>query len=169
MGFLDFLKREKTEEKPEAKKAAPAPKPSPKPGRTAESLQAEQLRLLRGTAILNGERLKGLRPERIADDLKKIDRARGLADLELKLGNVPRPGPGKPRAGEEAREAPDPLRAEEEELTGGQERGGLSPSEQPVHAPEARRRAGEASKQMRRGVEERLHPETVHQHRDAFA
>ncbi|MCI5850987.1 MAG: hypothetical protein MR009_05465 [Sutterellaceae bacterium] len=85
MGFLDFLKREKTEEKPEAKKAAPAPKPSPKPGRTAESLQAEQLRLLRGTAILNGERLKGLRPERIADDLKKIDRARGLADLELKL------------------------------------------------------------------------------------
>ncbi len=87
MGFLDFLKREKAEEKPETKnEAAPAPKPGPKkPERTAESLQAEQLRLLRGTAILNGERLKGLRPERITDDLKKIDRARGLADLELKL------------------------------------------------------------------------------------
>lgn len=43
------------------------------------------MRLLRGTAILNGERLKTLRPERITEDLRRIDKARGLADFELKL------------------------------------------------------------------------------------
>ena len=78
MGLFDFLKGGKTEEK-----APPAPAPAkPKekhhaPERTAESLQAEQMRLLRGTAILNGERLKTLRPERITEDLRRIDKARG--------------------------------------------------------------------------------------------
>lgn len=64
MGLFDFLKGGKTEEKAPPKEAPAKPKEKPHaPERTAESLQAEQMRLLRGTAILNGERLKTLRPE----------------------------------------------------------------------------------------------------------
>jgi hypothetical protein len=86
MGLFDFLKGGKTEEKAPPKEAPAKPKEKPHaPERTAESLQAEQMRLLRGTAILNGERLKTLRPERITEDLRRIDKARGLADFELKL------------------------------------------------------------------------------------
>ena len=62
MGLFDFLKGGKTEEKAPPKEAPAKPKEKPHaPERTAESLQAEQMRLLRGTAILNGERLKTLR------------------------------------------------------------------------------------------------------------
>lgn len=86
MGLFDFLKGGKTEEKAPPKEAPAKPKEKPHaPERTAESLQAEQMRLLRGTAILNDERLKTLRPERITEDLRRIDKARGLADFELKL------------------------------------------------------------------------------------
>lgn len=82
MGLFDFLKGGKTEEKAPPKEAPAKPKEKPHaPERTAESLQAEQMRLLRGTAILNGERLKTLRPERITEDLRRIDKARGLRIL----------------------------------------------------------------------------------------
>lgn len=71
MGLFDFLKGGKTEEKAPPKEAPAKPKEKPHaPERTA---------------ILNGERLKTLRPERITEDLCRIDKARGLADFELKL------------------------------------------------------------------------------------
>lgn len=71
MGLFDFLKGGKTEEKAPPKEAPAKPKEKPHaPERTA---------------ILNGERLKTLRPERITEDLRRIDKARGLADFELKL------------------------------------------------------------------------------------
>lgn len=71
MGLFDFLKGGKTEEKAPPKEASAKPKEKPHaPERTA---------------ILNGERLKTLRPERITEDLRRIDKARGLADFELKL------------------------------------------------------------------------------------
>ena len=71
MGLFDFFKGGKTEEKAPPKEAPAKPKEKPHaPERTA---------------ILNGERLKTLRPERITEDLRRIDKARGLADFELKL------------------------------------------------------------------------------------
>lgn len=71
MGLFDFLKGGKTEEKAPPKEAPAKPKEKPHaPERTA---------------ILNGERLKTLQPERITEDLRRIDKARGLADFELKL------------------------------------------------------------------------------------
>ena len=71
MGLFGFLKGGKTEEKAPPKEAPAKPKEKPHaPERTA---------------ILNGERLKTLRPERITEDLRRIDKARGLADFELKL------------------------------------------------------------------------------------
>lgn len=71
MGLFDFLKGGKTEEKAPPKEAPAKPKEKPHaPERTA---------------ILNGERLKTLRPERITEDLRRIDKDRGLADFELKL------------------------------------------------------------------------------------
>ena len=64
MGLFDFLKGGKTEEKAPPKEAPAKPKEKPHaPERTAESLQAE----------------------RITEDLRRIDKARGLADFELKL------------------------------------------------------------------------------------
>lgn len=64
MGLFDFLKGGKTEEKAPPKEAPrETERKASRSERTAESLQAEQMRLLRGTAILNGERLKTLRPE----------------------------------------------------------------------------------------------------------
>ena len=71
MGLFDFLKGGKTEEKAPPKEAPAKPKEKPHaPERTA---------------ILNGERLKTLRPERITEDLRRIAKARALAAFELKL------------------------------------------------------------------------------------
>lgn len=82
MGFFDFLKGGAAEPERPAPKPA-APKREAPAMRSAESLQAEQMRLLRDIGILNGERLASLDAQRIRRDMAAIDRVRGLADKEF--------------------------------------------------------------------------------------
>ena len=87
MGFFDFLKGkgEAQAPAPAAPKAKAAKSEKAAPERSAESLQAEQMRLLRAIGILNGERLATLDAARIKRDLQAIDRVRGLAEKESAL------------------------------------------------------------------------------------